>query len=94
MKDKANEIFGTLERYQKGQCSYDRALEDASNIINKEIEKQLFIKSTIPNFLNKNNVIDILENMDIVDIENFLRAKKIQKITKKKQYERTNVRKN
>lgn len=79
MKNVANEIFGVLEKYNNGLCSYDRSLEDASHIIDRTI----FVENTIPNFLNKNNVIDILEGMDIVDIENFLRAKKIQKIRNK-----------
>ena len=82
MKNVSNEIFGVFEKYTKGLCSYDRALEDSSNIIMKTVDSQLFAENTIPNFLNKNNVIDILENMDIVDIENFLRAKKIQKLKK------------
>lgn len=35
MKIIANEIFGVFEKYKNGQCSYDRALEDASKIIEK-----------------------------------------------------------
>jgi len=35
MKIVANEIFSVFEKYKEGKCSYDRALEDASNIINK-----------------------------------------------------------
>jgi mevalonate pyrophosphate decarboxylase len=29
----ANEIFGIFEKYQKGETTYDKALEDTSNII-------------------------------------------------------------
>ena len=29
----ANEAFMAFERFQKGQCSYDRALEDAGKVI-------------------------------------------------------------
>jgi hypothetical protein len=35
MKMVSNEIFGVFERYKRGECTYDRALEDVSNIINK-----------------------------------------------------------
>lgn len=35
MKLVANEIFGVFEKYKEGKCSYDRALEDVSNIFTK-----------------------------------------------------------
>lgn len=35
MKLVANEILGVFERYKKGDCTYDRALEDVSKIISK-----------------------------------------------------------
>lgn len=38
----------------------------------------------IGDFIKNHDVNKILDRMDIVDIENFLRAKKIQKLTKKK----------
>lgn len=40
MKSTANEIFGIFEKYKSGQCSYDRALEDVSNIINKRADER------------------------------------------------------
>lgn len=33
MKLVANNIFGVFEKYKAGQCTYDRALEDVSKII-------------------------------------------------------------
>ncbi len=33
MKIVVNEIFGVFEKFKSGQCSYDRALEDASKIM-------------------------------------------------------------
>lgn len=35
MKAIANEIFGVFEKYKNGQCTYDRALEDASKIMDE-----------------------------------------------------------
>jgi hypothetical protein len=40
MKTVANEIFGVFEKYKNGQCTYDRALEDASNIMNKYADER------------------------------------------------------
>ena len=48
MKIVANEIFGVFEKFKSGQCSYDRALEDASKIMDKfNDERQIvgFVKS-------------------------------------------------
>lgn len=35
MKHTANEIFGIFEKFKRGECTYDRALEDVSKIIDK-----------------------------------------------------------
>lgn len=40
MKIVANEIFGVFSKYNKGECTYDRALEEASIIINKYADKR------------------------------------------------------
>ena len=36
----ANEIFGILEDYKAGQCTYDRALERAATQIDLTLEKR------------------------------------------------------
>lgn len=41
MKAIANEIFGVFEKHKKGECTYDRALEDVSNIIEKHANSKL-----------------------------------------------------
>jgi len=89
MKSIANEIFVIFQKYNKGQCSYDRSLQDVSIIINKVVDqniinykKQISIENTIPNFISKNNPIHILEHMDMDVIENYLRFKKISRIQK------------
>ncbi len=35
MKSVANEIMGVFEKHKDGECTYDKALEDISVIINK-----------------------------------------------------------
>ena len=40
MKIVVNEIFGVFERYKQGKCTYDRALEDASNIMNNYADER------------------------------------------------------
>lgn len=43
MKSEANEIFGIFEKFKNGQCSYDRALEDASKVIDKLMDERPII---------------------------------------------------
>ena len=43
MKDVANEIFGVFEKYKSGKCSYDRALEDASKIIDRYSDERTIV---------------------------------------------------
>lgn len=43
MKQTANEIFGVFEKYKSGQCSYDRALEDVSKIIDKYSDERTIV---------------------------------------------------
>lgn len=40
MKDIANEAFGVFEKYKAGQISYDRALEDVSNLFKKKADER------------------------------------------------------
>lgn len=40
MKLVANEIFGVFEKYKDGKCSYDRALQDVSSIVNKHADER------------------------------------------------------
>ena len=43
MKIIANEIFGVFEKYKASQCSYDRALEDASKIMDKYADERQIV---------------------------------------------------
>ncbi len=43
MKSVANEIFGVFEKFKRGQCSYDRALEDASKIVDKYADERQIV---------------------------------------------------
>ena len=36
----ANDIFGVFEKHQNGQCTYDRALEDAGLLFKEHAEKR------------------------------------------------------
>ena len=40
MKMVANEILGVFERFSRGECTRDRALEDASKIIDKYTDER------------------------------------------------------
>jgi hypothetical protein len=40
MKIVANEIFGVFERFNRGECTRDKALEDASKIIDKYVNER------------------------------------------------------
>ncbi len=40
MKDTANKIFGVFENFKSGKCTYDKALEDASKIIEKAADER------------------------------------------------------
>jgi len=40
MKDVANEAFGIFEKYKNGQCTYDKALEDVSNLLKKKADER------------------------------------------------------
>jgi hypothetical protein len=53
MKEIANEIFSAFERYKAGQCSYDRALEDAGKLIKNYSEERPIIGYIKSNTLKK-----------------------------------------
>jgi hypothetical protein len=61
MKLVANEIFGVFENYKKGQCSYDRALEDVSNIITKHSDERQIVGYVKSGTL-KNALAEVLSN--------------------------------
>lgn len=43
MKIVANEIFGIFEKYKRGECTYDRALEDASKVMDKYSDERSIV---------------------------------------------------
>ena len=43
MKIIANEIFGVFEKFKSGQCTYDRALEDVSKIMDKYADERQIV---------------------------------------------------
>lgn len=55
MKDTANEIFGIFEKYKAGQCTYDRALEDAAKVIVKAADNR-----TIVGYVRSNTLRSVL----------------------------------
>lgn len=63
MKIVANEIFGAFERFNRGECTRDKALEDASRIIEKYADEKpivgYFNSKTISNVLNS-----VIENKE------------------------------
>lgn len=61
MKIVANEIFGVFRRYQEGICTYDRALEDASKIIDKYADEQPIVGYVKSNTLRK-VLFEVIEN--------------------------------
>jgi hypothetical protein len=64
MKDVANEIFGVFEKYKSGQCSYDRALEDASRIIEKTADTRSIVGYVKSNTL-RNVFYEILKSKKV-----------------------------
>ncbi len=43
LKSQANEIFAVFERYNRAECSYDRALEDAARLIQEHSDKRSIV---------------------------------------------------
>ncbi len=64
MKIIANEIFGIFEKFSKGQCTYDKALEDISNIINKHADERQIVGYVKSGALKK-VLAEIIENKKI-----------------------------
>jgi hypothetical protein len=58
MKTVANEIFGIFEKYKAGNCTYDRALEDASIVMDKYAEEK-----PIVGYVKSGTVRDILSKV-------------------------------
>lgn len=54
----ANEAFMAFERFQKGQCSYDRALEDAGKVI-----AEYAMKRPIVGYIIGGSVRDVLREI-------------------------------
>ena len=61
MKIIANEIFGVFEKYKNGQCSYDRALEDVSKIIDKYADERQIVGYVKSGTLKK-ALVEIIQN--------------------------------
>ncbi len=57
----ANEIFGIFEKFKKGECSYDRALQDASTIINNYSDQRSIV-GYVKSGLLKKIFLDIFTN--------------------------------
>jgi len=61
MKIVANEIFGVFEKFKSGQCSYDRALEDASKIMDKYADERQIVGYVKSGTLKK-VLTEVIEN--------------------------------
>ncbi len=64
MKIVANEIFGIFEKFKNGQCTYDRALEDVSKIINNHADERQIVGYVKSGALKK-VFSEIIENKKI-----------------------------
>ena len=71
MKLVANEIFGIFEKYKDGKCSYDRALEDVSKVIETHADNKPivgYVKSnTIKKVLN-----EVIKNKKVNSIKSYI----------------------
>lgn len=61
MKIVANEIFSIFQKHKNGECTYDRALEDASNIMNKYADERTIVGYVKSGEL-KNVLSEVLNN--------------------------------
>jgi len=64
MKIVANEIFGVFEKHKNGQCSYDRALEDVSRILDKYADEREIVGYVKSGTLKK-VLFEIIQNKKI-----------------------------
>ncbi len=71
MKLVANEIFGFFEKYKSGQCTYDRALEDASNTMNKYADERPIVGYAKSGTL-KSVIFEILKNKKINEDKSYI----------------------
>ena len=61
MKTVANEIFGIFEKFKKGECTYDKALEDASKVINKYADQKPIV-GYVKSGLLKETLNEVVKN--------------------------------
>jgi hypothetical protein len=61
MKIIANEIFGCFERFKTGECTRDKALEDASRIMNKYADERRIVGYVKSGTLKK-ALVDLINN--------------------------------
>lgn len=71
MKLIANEIFGAFNRYKEGKCSYDKALEDASYIINKYADERPIVGYVKSGTLKK-VLSEVLQNKKVSDEKSYV----------------------
>ena len=71
MKIVANEIFGVFEKHKSGQCSYDRALEDVSLIMDKYADERKIVGYVKSGTLKK-VLFEIIQNKKINADKNYI----------------------
>jgi len=71
MKIVANEIFGVFEKHKSGQCSYDRALEDVSRIMDKYADERKIVGYVKSGTLKK-VLFEIIQNKKINADKNYI----------------------